>query len=121
VLVRDHLTGLRPGAKVRWGMVTRAAVGETGNPTLILRESGKELALAIHGDDAARWQSTDLDTLTNEWDSPNDGFTMVAFTAVAPESGTLDLTVVMRPGSRVAPKLADVHLARPFDWSGDGR
>jgi hypothetical protein len=121
VLVRDHLTGLRPGAKVRWGMVTRAAVGETGHPSLILRESGKELALAIHGDEAPRWQSIELDTFTNEWDSPNDGFTMVSFTAVAPESGTLDLTVVMRPGSRIAPKLAATHLARPLDWSGPGR
>jgi len=117
VLVRDHLTGLRPGAEVRWGMVTRADVGETGSPTLTLRQSGKELVLAIHGENAPLWQSTDLASPPNEWDSPNEGRTLISFTAIAPESGTLDLTVVMRPSSRKATKLSAAHLARPLDWS----
>jgi hypothetical protein len=121
VLVRDHLTGLHPGAEVRWGMFTRATVGETGNPTLTLRESGKELVLTIHGDTAPRWQTVDLATLTNEWDSPTTGYALVSFTAIAPESGTLDLTVVMRPGSRAATELAPAHLAHPLEWSGGGR
>ena len=117
VLVRDHLTGLRPGAEVRWAMVTKADVGDTGNPTLNLQEDDKTLTLSIHGDHDLTWHATDLTTPPNEWDSPNEGFTMVTFTATAPESGTLDLTVVLQPGSRAAPKLEDAQLARPFDWS----
>ena len=117
VIVRDHLTGLRPGAEVRWAMVTQAKIGETGKSTLGLHQGGKTLTLDIHGDHNLTWQSTDLATPPSKWDSPNEGFHMVTFTATAPESGTLDLTVVLQPGSRDEPKLEATHLAPPLDWS----
>lgn len=117
VLVRDHLTGLRPGAEVRWAMVTRAEAGETGNATLTLRENGEELELSIHGDATPAWQIIDLAASPNPWDSPNEGFAMIAFTAIAPESGELDLAVVLRPGNRPVAELAAVHLAPPLEWS----
>lgn len=117
VLVRDHLTGLRPGAEVRWGMVTRAKVGEVDRPTLTLRENNQELELSIHGNDSLRWQAIDLSNPPNTWDSPNEGATMITFTAIAPESGELDLTVILRPGNRPAIELDATHLALPFEWS----
>jgi hypothetical protein len=118
VLVRDHLTGLTPGAKVRWGMVTRAELGATGHPTLTLREKGKELEISIHGDvGSAGWQAIDLTNPPNTWDSPNPGATMVAFTTTAPESGVLDLAVVLRPSARPVTELDSTHLAPPLEWS----
>ncbi len=119
VLVRDQLGGLRPGAEVRWAMVTRAEPGETGKPTLELRQAGKSLTLTVHGDHEVAWETTDLATPPNEWDSPNEGFTRVSFTTTAPESGALDLAVVLRPGSSGDPDPGSEHLAPPIEWSPD--
>jgi len=117
VLVRDQLRGLRPGAEVRWGMVTRADVGETGKPHLTLRENGKELALSIHDQDELHWQTIDISEPFEAWDSPNSGTRMVVFTAIAPPSGELNLTVVLRPGDRPPANLESSHLAPPSEWS----
>lgn len=117
LVVRDHLAGLRPGAEVRWGMVTSAKVGETGLPTLALRENGETLTLTVRGADNAAWQATDLAAPEHPWDSPNEGFTMVTFTVVAPDSGTLDLTVVLHPAGRGETGIGEQPLARPMDWS----
>lgn len=47
VVVQDELGGLKPGAQVRWGMVTRARPGETGGDQLQLAERGKSPELRI--------------------------------------------------------------------------
>jgi len=117
VLVRDQLRGLRPGAEVRWGMVTRAEVGETRGPDLTLRENGRNLGLSIHDPGDLHWQAIDISKPQNTWDSPNPGATIVTFTATAPASGELDLAVVLRPGDRAPAKLGPMHLASPQDWS----
>ncbi|MFU8892459.1 MAG: heparinase II/III family protein [Luteolibacter sp.] len=117
VLVSDHLAGLRPGAEVRWAMVTRADVGETGRADLTLRENGRELELSIHGGEGWHWQSIDISEPRNIWDSPNRGFSMIVFTAIAPPSGELDLRVVLRPGDRQSATLESIHLASPLMWS----
>jgi len=117
VIVRDHLTGLRPGAEVRWGMVTRAAAPPPDGTTLVLEEKGRQVELTIHGDAVASWQVIDISEPVQPWDSPNPRTSMVAFTATAPASGVLDITVVFRPGDRPAADLAPSHLAPPQTWS----
>ncbi|MGC9329118.1 MAG: heparinase II/III domain-containing protein, partial [Candidatus Hinthialibacter sp.] len=47
VLIQDELTGLKPNANVRWGMITRAKPGEEGSPTIQLRQDDKSLRMTI--------------------------------------------------------------------------
>jgi hypothetical protein len=95
----DTLRGLRPGATVRWGMVTRAQPDEPAGGTLLLRQAGRRLRLKALHDPAAAWRTYETATPPNEWDSPNPGTMMVGFEAVAPASGELDLDVLFTPGS----------------------
>jgi hypothetical protein len=99
VLVQDELGGLKPGSRVRWGMVTRADPGDSTGSTLTLRDGDARLRLALLSPSASRWQTIDTETPRNEWDSPNPGTRMVAFEAVAPASGELRLAVLLAPGS----------------------
>ncbi|HQA41362.1 MAG TPA: hypothetical protein PLK09_08730, partial [Verrucomicrobiota bacterium] len=71
VVIQDELGGLKPGAQVRWGMVTRARPGETGSDRLQLTERGKSLELRILKPAGAAWKTVDIETPRNEWDSPN--------------------------------------------------
>ncbi len=88
VLVQDELSGLKPGATVRWGMVTRGSGGEPGGMTLVLREGDASLELDLLAPASSRWQLVDTATPRNEWDSPNPGTRMVAFEATAPASAS---------------------------------
>jgi len=117
VLIRDQLTGLRPGSEVRWSMVTRAETDDSTGPSITLREGGESLVLTWHGAQNATWRTTCIAAPQNAWDSPNEGFSMVGVTAVAPASGTLDIAVVLRPGSREDVVLGENHLAPPLEWS----
>jgi hypothetical protein len=117
VLIRDHFTGLRPEAEVRWGMVTRASARKTGGSTLELHQDGEALELSVHGDPDVSWQWLDTSEPRNEWDSPNPGTAMAAFTATASPDGTLDLTVILRPATRETPEITARHLAAPLEWS----
>lgn len=117
VLVRDRLTGLKPGASVRWGMVTPGRPETGGARTLRLRQAGASLELRIVQPAGATWSLIDTAQPRNEWDSPNPGTVMTAFTARAPDSGALDLAVVLTPGNRPAPELGSLQLRSPLDWS----
>lgn len=99
----DTLRGLVPGTVVRWGMVT-AAKPDTARPgTLLLRQKGQTLGLnALHSADTV-WQTYEVATPPNPWDSPNKGMVMVGFQAVAPASGELDFEVLFTPGFLLPP------------------
>ena len=99
VLIHDQLTGLKPGSRVRWGMITPGSPGELGAATLELRQSQARLGLAILSPPGVGWQQIDTARRRREWDSPNPGTRMVAFEAVAPDSGELTLAVLATPGS----------------------
>jgi hypothetical protein len=98
VLVQDELDGLKPGRRVRWGMITRAEPGDTKESVLTLRDGDARLRLELLSPSGSRWQTIDTEDPRNEWDSPNPGTRMVAFEAPAPESGTLRLVVLLTPG-----------------------
>lgn len=71
VVIQDELGGLKPGAQVRWGMVTRARPGETGSDRLQLTERGKSLELRILKPAGAAWNgdSSEFLALNLHWDS----------------------------------------------------
>ena len=116
VLVRDRLTGLKPGASVRWGMVTPGKPAEPGTSTLQLQQRDATLTMHIVSPADTIWQLIDTAEPRNEWDSPNRGTVMTAFHAIAPDSGVLDLTVVMTPGSRDPLAQGQIPTASPLDW-----
>jgi hypothetical protein len=117
VLVRDQLTGLKPGAAVRWGMVTPATPGETGTSDLRLRAGDARLQLKILEPAGPVWALSDTATPKHQWDSANPGTVMVTFTAKAPDSGRLDLAVLLVPSGARQPASREVNLAPPLEWS----
>ncbi len=104
----DTLKGLKPGARVRWAMMTKATPDAQRSGNLLLREAGKQLRLSALHDPATTWQTCDVAKPQNEWDSPNKGVVRVSFEAVAPASGELTLSVLFTPGG-VALKQHDLH------------
>ncbi len=119
VLVRDHLTGVKPGVGVRWGMVTPAQPGKAGGSTLELRQQTASLTLRVLQPANASWALLDTAQPKHEWDSPNPGTCMAAVTVSAPASGTVDFAIVLTPGSCKATQPESVHLAPPLEWSAD--
>jgi len=116
VLIQDELTGLKPGSHVRWGMVTPGVPKEIGGASVRLVQDEASLELRILSTSGARWKTIDTAKPRNEWDSPNRGTRMVAFEAVAPQSGQLTLAVLATPG-RCQKSLADtVELRALENW-----
>ena len=99
----DTLKGLKPGAVVRWGMVTRATPDAQRTGNLLLREADKQLCLSPLHDSATEWKTYEVAKTPNEWDSPNTGMVMVGFETAAPASGELTLTVLFTPGGLKQP------------------
>lgn len=92
VVISDRLNGLRPGAKVRWQMATRANAVLDGKSAL-LSIGNKTLRMRIMTEQPLSWQVTPCDDLERNYDSPNRNMKMIEFTATAPESGTLAFQV----------------------------
>ncbi|MBN1488795.1 MAG: heparinase II/III family protein [Phycisphaerae bacterium] len=117
VLVRDRLTGLKPGASVRWGMVTPGTPSKAGQQSLVLRQGDASLTMRILLPAKSAWALFDTAKPKNEWDSPNAGTVMAGFCAVAPDSGVLDLAVVLTPGSRRPTPPETISTEPPLKWS----
>ncbi len=117
VLIQDELTGLKPGSRVRWGMVTRGEPQTLGKATVELRQKDARLTLEILSPQGPTWQVIDTATPRNDWDSPNRGTRMIALEAVAGESGELVLAVLAKPGAGTESAGHEIKL-RPLDaWS----
>jgi hypothetical protein len=99
VLIQDELSGLKPGSRVRWGMITPARTGTSQASRMTLHQDQAQLTLTIQAPQQAEWQVIDTATPRNEWDSPNRGTRMVAFEVEVPESGQVTLAVLATPGS----------------------
>lgn len=97
--INDTLKGLKPGAVVRWGMVTTATPDARRTGPLLLNEAGKQLRLTPLHNASTVWKTYETARPPNEWDSENPGAVMVGFEAVAPASGELMFSVLFTPGS----------------------
>ncbi len=100
VLIQDELSGLKPGSRIRWGMITPSKPGDPDGDRLKLRQGDASMSLAIlsAGKDK-NWKIINTAKPRNEWDSPNRGTCMAAFETVAPKSGKLTLSVLLTPGT----------------------
>jgi hypothetical protein len=116
VLIRDELSGVAPGAEVRWAMLTRAAPRELGGRNLQLEYQGRTMRL-IQPEGEAVWQEISTDQPPAEWDAPNPGTRMVALIRKAPADGALSFTVLAVPGSSTATSPDRQKLLRPLnEW-----
>jgi len=114
VLIVDELTGLEPGSRVRWGMITPGTPSETGRSDIKLSRGDARLTMTILAPESITWTTVDTATPRNEWDSPNRGTRMIAFEAVAPASGELVLAVLAQPGEE--PTKRPVELVPLEKW-----
>lgn len=117
VLIHDRLTGLKPGSRVRWGMITPGEPEALGKASVELRQKDARLTLEILSPAGVTWQAIDTATPRNEWDSPNRGTRMIAMEAVAPESGELVLAVFATPGEGNVSTGREIQL-RPLEAWG---
>jgi hypothetical protein len=113
VLIQDQLSGLKPGSTVRWGMITPGSVEAVRDSVIDLAQASARIKLVILSPQPASWTIVNTKSPPNEWDSPNPGTRMIAFEALAPESGDLTLAVVAIPGDPESPSLR--FEIRPLD------
>ena len=100
VLIQDELSGLKPGSRVRWGMITPGEPDKPEGMLIRLRQKDASMSMAIIAPGKTTgWKIIDTSKPRNEWDSPNRGTRTIAFEAVAPASGRLMLIVLFTPGS----------------------
>lgn len=117
LVIVDTLTGLQPGARVRWRMNTRATVSVSG-ATATLEESGRQIVARVLPPDQARWEVEDVSQPHAEWDEPNPGVSQLVFTRTAPANGRIQMTVVIDTGLTPAPTEAEIAAwGAPIDWS----
>ena len=98
LILQDRFAGMAKGSVLRWQMVTPARVKSNEKNVLVLVQRGPggedvELELKV-SDRFARWTDEPLDSAPNPEEAPNPGYTLVSFTLLAPESGTLDYSVL---------------------------
>jgi hypothetical protein len=62
VLIEDRLTGLKPGRRVRWGLITEGTPGSLGTPIVELCQRGARLTLRIVSPDLCGWKVIDTAT-----------------------------------------------------------
>ena len=90
-LLRDTFAGVRPGASIRWAMMTTAEPTVDG-AAVTLRRDGKTLALTQCGAQKGEWKVGDGQG-PNEWDGRNSGCRQLLFTVPATAEGTADVAV----------------------------
>jgi hypothetical protein len=117
VLIQDHLTGLKPGAKVRWGFITKGVPKSLEGPAVTLEAGKKSLLVTRLAPKRTEWEAYESANPPNEWDTRNPKTRILGFTATAPDSGELTLGVVLTPGSRLAESRIDSIPRRdPETW-----
>jgi hypothetical protein len=94
VLVQDELTGLKPGADVRWAMATGAEVDIAGDGArATLREGGRRLEVRLLAPTTAKLAVIDAAPPDDGFNAPNPGRRMLVVHAPAPADGALTLAV----------------------------
>ena len=90
-MIRDTFSGLRPGASIRWAMMTGANAAVDGD-TVTLSQDGRSVTLTQCGAQKGEWTILDGQG-PNEWDSKNPGCRQLVFTVPATTEGTADIAV----------------------------
>ena len=90
-LLRDTFAGVRPGATIRWAMMTRAEPTVDGD-TVTLRQDGKTITLTQCGAQKGAWTVGDGQG-PNPWDGKNPGCRQLLFAVPATAEGTAEVAV----------------------------
>jgi hypothetical protein len=93
----DTLTGLKPGACVRWQMMTKATPSETRTGSIVLSSGKKQLKLSALHSSTAQWQVNDASKPVNEWDSQNKDCKLIICEQTAPASSNLTFVITFEP------------------------
>ena len=114
VLVQDELAGLKPGADVRWTMVTGAEVSiEDGGARAILREHGQQLEVRLLAPTAAKLAVIAADPPNDGFNAPNPGRRLLVVHAAAPADGALTIAVWLNAAAGTAPKVEPLQQWLP--------
>lgn len=97
LVVTDELAGLKPGADVRWAMVTAAQVTVADSQRAILHESGRELSLRLLSPDNARIDVIDAKPPVDSYNAPNPNRRIVEIHAQAGTTGEMSVQVSLNP------------------------
>jgi hypothetical protein len=111
-MVQDRLIGVKPGAKVRWAMVTNAKSCAAQGSDMVLKDGEKSLAVRAVTPASVTWAVTDLSKPPQAWDVANKGASMISFEVDAPASGTVQFRVLLVPGSTQVEKAVPDFLAQ---------
>lgn len=96
VIIRDELSGLKPGEPVRWQMVTHAEVTVAGDHAG-LQQAGKSLAARLLSPAGAVFAVAPADPPDNGVNAPNPNTRILSVTARAPADGRLRIQVSLQP------------------------
>jgi len=94
--ITDHLQGLKPGAKVRWTMATRADVVIDGKRAT-LRQDGKRLHLSLAPHSNGQLKVIPAEPPDDGFNAPNPGTSLLIVDTLAPESGTIRIQLHFEP------------------------
>jgi hypothetical protein len=100
VLLQDEVRGARPGANVRWALVTQAEVELAADGrTAILTREGKRLDVQLIGPAAARFAVIPADPPKDHFNAPNPGRRILLIDHPASTAGDADLAVWLKPSA----------------------
>lgn len=98
VLIRDVITGAKPGLSVRWQMVTRADIRLDGSRAE-LRQEGRVLRAQILSPAGAQFATASAQPPEDGVNQPNPNTRILVVDAPVPASGELNLEIRLQPGS----------------------
>jgi len=108
VYIRDKLTGLKPGADIRWAMVTKAEV-ILASDGAILQQGGKTLdAKLLSPSGAAFTVIPAAGPPEDDFNEANPGASILVMNLTAPESGRVQIDVALSPTQ--AGELQHIHV-----------
>lgn len=88
----DDLRGLRPGASVRWAMITPATVLGVDGDAVRLGDGPAQLDVRMTGSaSGGRWEVADVSAGPHEWDAANPGCSQLRYWVDAPAEGVVRL------------------------------
>lgn len=99
VTITDHLQGLKPGAKVRWTMATRAKVRIDGKQAT-LKSKGETLKVRMDPSSDGQLRVIPADPPDDGFNAPNPGTYLLIVDAVAPASGAVNIELHFDPCKR---------------------
>lgn len=93
----DRLEGVRPGATVRWSMLTRAKVWIAGDGCAVLTQEGKRLVIEPRGvARGAAWSVVRNPCPNPDIDPPMKGMNQISLCLTVPESGSVSYEMLFR-------------------------